>query len=139
MPVVSKTIELNTKGNCDIIDITDEVLACLDGIDINDGILVVFVVGSTGALTTIEYEPGLLFDFNKICQKLIPDGEEYRHDLAWKDGNGHSHLRASLLGPSLTVPFNNKKMVLGTWQQIVFVDFDNRKRERKLVVQIIGE
>lgn len=138
MPVRSKTLNVKTKGNVDVVDITPEVSEVLGGLDIQDGIVNISVVGSTGAMTTIEYEPGLKKDIKDILDQLIPEGN-YHHDQAWGDGNGHSHLRASLIGPSLTIPFNNRKMVLGTWQQIVFIDLDNRPRQRQIVLQFLGE
>ncbi|MGE0268464.1 MAG: secondary thiamine-phosphate synthase enzyme YjbQ [Candidatus Omnitrophota bacterium] len=138
MAVRSKTLNLKTKGNVDVIDITPEVSEVLNGLDLNDGLVNISVIGSTGAVTTIEYEPGLKKDIKEILDQLIPEGN-YHHDQAWGDGNGHSHLRASLIGPSLTIPFNNRKMVLGTWQQIVFIDLDNRPRQRQIVLQFLGE
>jgi secondary thiamine-phosphate synthase enzyme len=137
--VVSKKISLESKGNCDIIDITPEVQKQLAGIDIKSGIITLFVSGSTAGISTIEYEPGLLSDFKAMWERNIPQDIPYQHDRAWGDGNGHSHVRASLLGASLVVPFSNKKLALGTWQQIVVVDFDNRPRSRQVVVQIMGE
>ena len=98
-----------------------------------------FVPGATGGLTTIEYESGLLEDFHSMWDRLIPEEENYKHNLRWHDGNGHSHIRASLLGPSICIPFNDRKLTLGTWQQVIFVDFDNRPRERKIIAQVIGE
>jgi len=138
MPVVSERIRLSTKGNADVIDITGQVADILSGLKIKDGIVNLNVIGSTGALTTCEYEPGLVQDISDIFEKLIPAGH-YNHDQAWGDGNGHSHLRSSLVGPSLTLPFNNKKLVLGTWQQIIFIDFDNRARKREIILQFVGE
>lgn len=138
MPVVSRTLQLATQGNAEVVNITDDVTAALSALDIRDGIVTVSCVGSTGALTTIEYEPGLCQDIKEILDKLIPAGH-YHHDQAWGDGNGHSHLRASLIGPSLTLPFNNRKMILGTWQQIIFIDLDNRPRQRQIILQFLGE
>ena len=138
MTVVSKTLKLSTQGHADVVDITPDIAAVLADQDIKDGIVSVSCIGSTGAVTTIEYEPGLCQDIKDILDQLIPAGH-YHHDQAWGDGNGHSHLRASLIGPSLTVPFNNRKMILGTWQQIVFIDLDNRPRQRQVVLQILGE
>jgi len=137
--VVSKKISLESKGNCDIIDITPEVQKQLAGTDIKNGIVTLFISGSTAGISTIEYEPGLLSDFKAMWERNIPQGIPYQHDRAWGDGNGHSHVRASLLGASLVVPFSNRKLALGTWQQIVVVDFDNRPRSRQIVVQIMGE
>ncbi|MFH1383042.1 MAG: secondary thiamine-phosphate synthase enzyme YjbQ [Chloroflexota bacterium] len=139
MAVVTKEISLHTRGNCDIVDITPQVAREVGGASVDNGIVTVFVSGSTAGLTTIEAEPGLLTDFKAMWERLIPQNLPYEHDRAWHDGNGHSHVRASLLGPSLVVPFNSKKLDLGTWQQIVLVDFDNRPRSRRLVLQILGE
>ena len=136
--VITERIHLSTKGNVDVIDITPKVADILSGLKIKDGIVNLNVIGSTGALTTCEYEPGLVQDISDIFDKLIPAGN-YNHDQAWGDGNGHSHLRSSLVGPSLTLPFNDKKLVLGTWQQIIFIDFDNRSREREIILQFIGQ
>ena len=138
MAVITEYIHLSTRGNADVIDITSDINEKLQRLSVKNGLAVVMVIGSTGALTTCEYEPGLVEDIKEIFDKLIPAGS-YHHDRAWGDGNGHSHLRSSLVGPSLTIPFNNKKLILGTWQQVIFIDFDNRERERKLVLQIIGE
>lgn len=138
MAVVTQYIHLSTKGNADVVDITPAVNQKLKALKIKDGIAAISVCGSTGALTTCEYEPGLVQDIKDVFDKLIPAGH-YHHDQAWGDGNGHSHLRSSLVGPSLTVPFNDRKLILGTWQQIIFIDFDNRPRDRKLVLQFLGE
>ncbi|MDY6917256.1 MAG: secondary thiamine-phosphate synthase enzyme YjbQ [Chloroflexota bacterium] len=137
--VVTKKIGLRTKGNCDIIDITAHVREGVATSGVNSGTVTLFVAGSTGALTTIEHEPGLLSDFEVMWDRTVPRGIPYEHDRAWHDGNGHSHVRASLLGPSLVVPFTDQHLHLGTWQQIVMVDFDNRPRSREIVVQIMGE
>lgn len=138
MAVITEYIQLSTKGNAEVVDITPDVSQKLKSLKIKNGIVNINVCGSTGALTTCEYEPGLVQDIKDIFDKLIPAGH-YNHDQAWGDGNGHAHLRASLVGPSLTLPFNNKKLVLGTWQQIIFIDFDNRSRDRQLILQFIGE
>lgn len=137
--VKTKTIRTTTKGNCDIIDITSQVAEEVGSSGIDSGIVTVFCVGSTAGITTMEYESGLLADFKGLWGKLVPAGVEYHHNQAWGDGNGHSHLRASLLGASLTVPFNGGRMMLGTWQRIVYIDFDNRPRSREIVLQIIGD
>jgi len=139
MTVANKTIQINTKGHCDIINITAEVAEKVNELDIHDGIVTIFIVGSTGGVTTIEFEPGLLIDYKDMWNRLIPRDIPYQHDRAWGDGNGHSHVRASLLNPSLTIPLINKRLTLGTWQQIVVVDFDNRSRSREIIIQIIGE
>jgi secondary thiamine-phosphate synthase enzyme len=137
--VTTKKFSLQTKGNCDIIDITPEVEQRLSETDIKNGIVTLFISGSTAGISTIEFEPGLLSDFQGMWERNVPRDIPYKHDSAWGDGNGHSHVRASLLGASLVIPFRDKKLTLGTWQQIVLVDFDNRPRSRQIVVQIMGE
>ena len=137
--VITKTISLQTKGECDIIDITPQVEQQVAEASVNSGTVTVFVAGSTAGITTIEFEPGLLADFQSMWQRAIPKNIPYDHDRRWGDGNGYSHVRASLLGCSLVVPFTDKRLTLGTWQQIVLVDFDNRPRSRQVVSQIIGE
>ena len=138
MAVVTDYITLSTKGNAQVIDITPDVAEKLKKADIKDGIVVVSVVGSTAAVTTCEYEPGLIKDIKEVFDKLIARGH-YHHDDTWGDGNGHAHLRASLVGPSVTVPFKNRELMLGTWQQIICIDFDNRARQRKIALQFLGE
>jgi secondary thiamine-phosphate synthase enzyme len=138
MSVITRTITVSSNGENDMIDITrqiDEAKATM----LQDGIVAIFVSGSTAAVTTIEYEPGLKKDFPKMLARIAPSQIEYEHDNTWHDGNGHSHVRASLIGPSLTVPFKNKGLMLGTWQQIVLLEMDTRPRERKIVLQMIGE
>ena len=137
--VITKRISLQTKGQCDIVDITRQVEQEVAETNVNNGIATVFVSGSTAGITTIEFEPGLLSDFQSMWQRTTPENIPYNHDRRWGDGNGYAHVRASLLGASLVIPFNNKKLTLGTWQQIVLVDFDNRPRSRQLILQIIGE
>ena len=132
-------ISFSTKGDGDIIDLTGEVTAKIKSSGIKSGTVTIFTPSATSALTTIEYEPGLLQDLPEFFQKIIPAGVPYKHDMAWHDGNGYAHLRSALVGPDITVPFIDGEMQLGTWQQIVFLDFDNRRRNRKVVVQIIGE
>jgi len=139
MTVITKTIEINSKGENDIVDITDQTSKAILESKLEDGIVTVFVSGSTAAVTTIEYEPGLRKDFPKMLNRIIPKDIEYEHDNTWHDGNGHSHVRASLIGPSLTVPFKDGNLILGTWQQIVFVELDTRSRKRRIILQIIGE
>lgn len=139
MTVVTKEISFQTKGNVDVIDITDKVAESLRESQPNDGIVTVFVPGSTGAITTVEYEPGVLEDMKNALERMMPQGIEYKHDIRWGDGNGHSHVRASMMGPSLTIPFSNKKLMTGTWQQIVFIDLDVRPRSRRIIIQIMGE
>ncbi|HYJ03095.1 MAG TPA: secondary thiamine-phosphate synthase enzyme YjbQ [Nitrososphaeraceae archaeon] len=136
--IVTKYIILSSKGENDIINITSNVEKILLECKLKNGIITLFVIGSTAAITTIEYEPGLQQDFPNMLEKIAPKRIEYQHDNTWHDGNGHSHLKASLIGPSLTIPFINGQTSLGTWQQIVFVEMDTRSRERKIVVQIIG-
>ena len=137
--VVTKRIDVQTKGYCDLIDITSQVAGQVNESGVNSGTVTLFVVGSTAGVSTIEFESGLISDFQNMWQRIVPQDIPYRHDLRWGDGNGFSHVRASLLGASLVVPFANKKLTLGTWQQIVFVDFDNRPRSRGIVLQIMGE
>jgi len=132
-------IELKTRGNGSMADITESVARAAADAGVRDGIVTVFVPGATGGVTTIEYEGGLVRDFGELMERLAPEGRDYSHNERWGDGNGHSHLRASLLGPSLTVPLSGGRLTLGTWQQIVFVDFDTRARSREIIVQIVGE
>jgi secondary thiamine-phosphate synthase enzyme len=139
MTVETKEITLQSRGNCDIIDITSQVAKNVEQSGISNGTVTLFIVGSTAGITTIEYEPNLLSDFKAMWDRVIPQNIPYAHDKTWGDGNGHSHVRASTLGASLTVPFVNKRLALGTWQQMIFVDFDNRPRSRKIVVQMLGE
>lgn len=137
--VHTETLELETKGNCDIVEITGEVQEKISDSGLKAGTVTVFVAGATGGLTTVEYEPGLERDLEEFFDRIIPEGRTYHHNERWHDGNGHSHVRASLLGPSLTVPFADGQLILGTWQQIIFLDFDNKPRRRRLIVQIMGE
>lgn len=137
--IVTKYIEFQTKGDADQIDITVEVSDYVRSSNLKTGIVVMFAPGATGAITTIEYEQGLKEDMKWALERLAPQDRDYSHNLRWGDGNGHSHIRASILGPSLTVPFVEGRLTLGTWQQIIFLDMDNRPRSRKIVVQILGE
>lgn len=139
MKIISKRLQVKTKGAGDLINITDKVRRTLEESGLKNGNLVIFVVGSTVAITTFEYEPGLLKDMQELYERLIPRNKHYAHDDTWGDANGFSHLRAALQGPSLTVPFDNGKLMLGAWQQVVLAEFDNRAREREIVLQIIGE
>jgi len=139
MTVITKEIALQSKGNCDVIDITPKVAKNVEESGVNSGIVTLFIAGSTAGITTIEYEPNLLSDFKNMWDRVIPQNIPYEHNKTWGEGNGHSHVRASVLGASLTIPFANKRLTLGTWQQIVFVDFDNRPRSRKIVIQVLGE
>ena len=137
--VVTESISLQSKGQCDIIDITPQVEQQLDQAEINSGIVTLFISGSTAGISTIEFESGLVADFQRMWERVVPQNIPYDHDRRWGDGNGYSHVRASLLGASLVVPFHNKRLTLGTWQQIVVVDFDNRPRSRQVILQIMGE
>ena len=137
--VTTKKISFQTKGHCDIIDITPQVEQQLVETDISNGTVTLFVSGSTAGISTIEFESGLLSDFQSMWERNVPKDIPYDHDRRWGDGNGYSHVRASLLGASLVIPFNDKRLALGTWQQIVLVDFDNRARSRQIIVQIMGE
>lgn len=139
MGVKTSYINISTKGHGDIIDISKSVAREVQKSTFTTGIVCVFVSGSTAGLTTVECEPGLIKDIKSLFDRIAPEDIPYYHEETWHDGNGHSHARASLLGPSLTVPFKKATLLLGTWQQIILVDFDNRTRDRKLVVQIIGE
>jgi secondary thiamine-phosphate synthase enzyme len=139
MAVKTLSIQLNTRGNADMIDITDRVGRSVAEAGIKDGIVTIFCPSSTSAVTTIENESGLLTDFRRLFDEIVDPSRNYAHNSRWEDGNGHSHVRASLLGPSLTVPFVNMRLVLGTWQQVIYIDFDVRPRRRELVVQLIGE
>jgi secondary thiamine-phosphate synthase enzyme len=134
----SEKIALDTKGFSDIIDITGKVVSILERSGAKNGLISVFCPGSTGAVTTIEYESGVLEDLQRAIEKLVPSDIPYEHNKRWGDGNGFSHVRAALIKPSLTIPVIEGKLTLGTWQQIVFIDFDNRQRHRNIIVQVIG-
>jgi len=137
MAVITKKIKVDTRGETDILDITDRVSVLLKDSGLTRGTVTVFVPGATGGITTLEYEPGLVKDLQRAFEELAPKDREYAHNNRWKDLNGYSHVRASLLGPSLTVPFIEGELQLGRWQQIIFIDFDNRPRSREM--QIVGE
>jgi secondary thiamine-phosphate synthase enzyme len=137
--VDSRSIEFETEGNGQLIDITSQVQRQIRDSEIHDGIVVLFTPSSTSALTTIEYESGAVHDLQQLFNRIAPEDLEYRHNLRWRDGNGHSHVRHSLMGPSLTIPMVEGRLTLGTWQQIVFIDFDVRQRSRTVIVQILGE
>jgi secondary thiamine-phosphate synthase enzyme len=139
MTIVTSTLTTKTKGFCDVIDITAEVQQQIEKERIRSGLLTLFVAGSTAALTTIENEPGLIQDLKEFVEKIIPSNRRYHHDDRWGDDNGFSHVRAALFGPSLAIPVREGRPLLGTWQQIVLVDFDNRPRTREITVQFIGE
>lgn len=137
--VKTTSIELYTRGDAQVLDITTSVAGAVQTSGVTDGIVTVFCPGATGAVTTIEFEVGVLQDFQRLFDEIINPDRDYAHNTRMGDGNGHSHVRAALLGPSLTVPFAGGRLLLGTWQHIVFVDFDNCPRHRDLVVQIMGE
>jgi len=139
MDVVTKKIKLSTKGDTDIINITAETASAVLNTGLKNGSVTIFVPGSTAGITTVEYEPGLVDDLKAFFEKIAPKSGAYQHNIKWKDGNGYSHVRASFLGPGITVPFIDNKMQLGRWQQIIFIDFDNRPRDREIIIQIIGE
>jgi secondary thiamine-phosphate synthase enzyme len=139
MPVITGKIPVRTRGDTDILDITKELERLLAESGLRNGILTVFCPSSTSGVTTVEFEPGALADLKRVFEQLVPSNRDYAHNEAWGDGNGHSHMRAALLGASLTIPFVDKTLTLGTWQQVVYIDFDIRPRSRELVVQIVGE
>jgi secondary thiamine-phosphate synthase enzyme len=139
MHVQTYPLRLSTGGNTDVRDITDAVQEVVERSGLKAGTATIFCPSSTSALTTIEFESGCVSDLKRMFEELLPSTRDYAHNATWGDGNGYSHLRASLLGPSLTVPFTGARLTLGTWQQIVYVDFDNRARKRELVVQVVGE
>ena len=139
MSVKTFSLSLGTRGSADIHDITDHVASHIAQSGLKDGTVTVFCPSSTSALTTIEYESGAVSDLKRLFDEIVPSNREYAHNARWDDGNGHSHVRAALLGASLTVPFVNGCLTLGTWHQIIYVDFDNKPRRRELILQIIGE
>ncbi|MBN2105432.1 YjbQ family protein [bacterium] len=139
MQIKTEYIQISTKGHSDMVDVTPQVNDILSESGMKEGQVTVFATGATAAVTTVEYEPGLLRDVPEALNRIAPEGAHYHHDATWGDGNGNSHVRASLVGPSLTVPFVSGRLLLGTWQQIVFLDCDNRSRQRKIPVQLIGK
>lgn len=139
MTVLTRNMSIATDGNADMIDITDQVASIVRETALQDGIVTLFCPSSTSGLTTIEYEPGALSDLRRVFDQIAPANQVYQHNQRWHDNNGHSHIRAALLGASLTVPFTNRSLTLGTWQQIILVDFDNRPRNRQLILQVIGD
>ena len=139
MPVRTGNIAIKTRGNTDILDITRELEHLVAESGLRSGTLTVFCPSSTSGVTTVEYEPGAVSDLKGMFEELVPSNREYAHNATWGDGNGHSHLRAALLGASLTIPFLERSLTLGTWQQVIYIDFDIRPRQRELVVQMIGE
>jgi len=139
MKIETHSFTINTKGNCDIKDITGQVENVIINSNLDEGNVLIFASGATVGITTIEYEPGLLKDYPEFFNRIAPVNINYEHDNTWHDGNGHSHVRAALQGASLTVPFTQRNLLLGTWQQIIFIDFDNRSRKREVIVQITGK
>ena len=139
MKVITKIVQLRSSKENDIIDLTEQTSEALKESKLENGLVTVFVSGLTAAITTIEYEPGLRHDFPKMLSRIVPKDVQYHHDDTWHDGNGHSHVRASLIGPSLSIPFSNGQLNLGTWQQIVMLEMDTRQRERLITLQILGE
>ncbi|HSD63097.1 MAG TPA: secondary thiamine-phosphate synthase enzyme YjbQ [Ignavibacteriaceae bacterium] len=139
MAVETRSFSISTKGNSDILDVTNKVADEIVRSSIVEGHALIFVSGSTAGITTIEFEPGLKKDYPEFFERIIPSGKTYHHDNTWHDGNGHSHIRSSLQGTSFTIPFVNKKLLLGTWQQIILIDFDNRPRSREIIVQLNGK
>jgi len=139
VPVKTETFSIQTQGHNDILDVTSEVQAAVDRSDLQAGTANVFVPGSTAGFTTVEFEPGLVKDLKEAFEKIAPAGKDYHHHATWGDDNGNSHVRASLLGPGITVPFTSGRLILGSWQQVILVDFDTRPRKREIVVQLIGE
>lgn len=139
MKIVTAELNFDTQGNTDIIDITSSLKSELKKTGLKTGVVYICSMGSTSAITTCEYEPGLVADLKELFDRLVPRNKSYHHDAAWGDGNGFSHLRASLIGPSLTIPFIKSALCLGTWQQVIFIDFDNRNRRRRVVFQFQGE
>jgi len=135
----SKVFSIRTKGDGDIINITDKAESAITSSGLDNGILTLFVRGSTGAITTLEYEPGLINDLSSILERIAPKSHQYEHEKLWHDGNGHSHIRASILGPSITIPFVERRLTLGSWQQVVFVELDNKSRDREIITQVLGE
>ena len=139
MVIHTTEVELQTRGHCDVKDVTSTLQEAVTKSGLDEGQASVFVSGSTAGVTTLEFEPGLVKDLNEFFQRLIPEGPDYHHHATWGDDNGSSHLRAALLKPSLTIPFRGGRLLLGTWQQVVVIDFDTRSRSRKLVFQLLGE
>ena len=139
MVVETHTLKVRTRREGEMLDVTEQVQDVINKGKPSDGVAFVFVPGSTGAITTIEYEPGLTVDFRDALARLVPKDMTYEHEKSWHDGNGHSHVKASLLGPDLAVPFKDRKLLLGTWQQVVFIELDVRPRDRTVIVQLIGE
>lgn len=137
--VETHTVKFNTRGAGAIVDLTLEIKEAIANSKVVSGTITAFVPGSTGGITTMEYEPGLIEDVPEMLERLIPSDRPYEHDKTWRDGNGFSHLRAALIGPDVTVPFRDHELLLGTWQQVVFLEFDNRPHEREIIFQIVGD
>ncbi|HEX2916625.1 MAG TPA: secondary thiamine-phosphate synthase enzyme YjbQ [Chloroflexia bacterium] len=138
LQVISRTITVNTRGNNDVQDITSKLNDLITSANLHNGTATLFVQGSTAGLTTLEFEPGVIEDLGEMFELMAPSQKKYKHEARWHDGNGHSHVRAALLGPSIVIPFVEGELTLGTWQQVVVVDFDNRARQREIVVQLMG-
>ncbi len=138
MDIYQERISFRTKGETDILDLTDKVAEAIKQAGVSTGNVLLFIPGATAALTTMEFEPGLVSDLRRALERIAPRDHGYKHNEKWGDGNGHAHIRATLLGPSLTIPISGGRMTLGTWQQIIFIDFDNRPRERTVLVQMTG-
>jgi len=136
---LNDVFKITTKGSGDIINITAKAESAITSSGFDNGILTLFVKGSTGAITTLEYEPGLIHDMSSILERMVPESHDYEHEKLWHDGNGHSHIRASILGPSITIPFIERRLTLGSWQQVVFVELDNKSRDREIITQVLGE
>ena len=138
MEVITEHIKVSTHGNSEVVDITQQIVDILKQQKVKEGHVTIFVVGSTASISTTEFEPGLRKDIPEMLERIAPSNARYHHDDTWGDGNGHAHVRASILGPSLTVPFSEGKLLLGIWQQIILIDFDNKARHRDIVVQLMG-
>ncbi|UCG91083.1 MAG: YjbQ family protein [candidate division WOR-3 bacterium] len=139
MKIINKKLSMKTRGSGDLINITEEISQILKTSNVKNGSVTIFHIGSTAAITTFEFEPGLIKDMQELYEKIVPSNKHYHHDDTWGDANGFSHVRAALQGPSLTVPFQDGGLLLGTWQQVILAEFDMRPRQRNIVVQIIGE
>jgi secondary thiamine-phosphate synthase enzyme len=139
MTVSCKRIQIDTQAQGEVINVTSEIAREVNNSGLSDGTVTVFIPGSTAGVTTIEFEPGLVLDMKAMWERIIPSNISYEHNKAWGDGNGHAHVRAALLSPSITIPFVHKRLTLGTWQQVVILDFDVRPRSREIILQIMGE
>jgi len=139
MKIITENHFLETRGDCDIVNLSDQLFSAYERTKLKNGNVTVFVTGSTASISTIEYEPGLKKDMPELLEKFIPSGKKYHHNSTWGDNNGHAHLRSTLFGCSQTIPFLNGELLLGTWQQVILMDFDERPRKRKVIFQFIGE